>query len=69
MKAEEVKKLTGEEIDVEIDRVQRRLYELRCQTATDKIEDPSQFKKLRRDVARMKTERTARLSAQQGKKS
>lgn len=62
MKAAEVRKLTGEEIDVEVSRLQRKLYDLRVQTVTEKIEDPSQFKKIRKDIARLKTERTARLN-------
>ncbi len=62
MKAAEVRKLTGEEIDVEVSRLQRKLYDLRVQTVTEKIEDPSQFRKIRKDIARLKTERTARLN-------
>ncbi len=54
--ASEVRKLTDEEIAVELDRLQRRLHDLRCQAITEKIEDPSQFRKVRRDVARLKTE-------------
>ncbi len=64
MKADEVKKLTGEEIDVEIDRLRRRVYDLRCQAAIEKLEDPSQIGKTRRDVARLLTERRARLENQ-----
>ncbi|MGP1346884.1 MAG: 50S ribosomal protein L29 [Phycisphaerales bacterium] len=60
MKYKEVKRMTGEEIDLEIDRMQRRLHDLRVQRVTDKVEDPSQFKKIRRDIARMLTERRAR---------
>jgi len=67
MKAEEVHKLTGEEIVVEIDRLQRRLYDLRTQTVTEKIEDPSQFGKVRKDIARLKTERRAREINEQRK--
>jgi ribosomal protein L29 len=36
------------------------LFELRCQKVTDKIEDTSQFKKVRRDIARLHTERRSR---------
>ena len=68
MKAEEVHKLTGEEIEVEIGRLQRRLFDLRTQAVTEKIEDPSQFEKVRKDVARLKTERRAReLKMESGK--
>lgn len=63
MKALDVRKMTGEEIDIEVDRLQRKLYDLRCQVATEKIEDPSQFHKVRADVARLLTERTARIRA------
>ncbi|MEQ8850727.1 MAG: 50S ribosomal protein L29 [Phycisphaerales bacterium] len=64
MNAAEVRKLTGEEIDVEVNRLQRRLYDLRCAAAVEKIEDPSQIGKVRRDVARLKTERRARILKQ-----
>jgi large subunit ribosomal protein L29 len=66
MKAIEVHKLSGEEIDVELDRLRRKLYDLRCQAATEKIEDPSLFKKVRADIARLLTERTVRLHKASG---
>jgi large subunit ribosomal protein L29 len=62
MKSDEVRKMTAEELDVEIVRLRRKLYDLRCQTVTEKIEDSSMFAKVRKDVARMLTERTARTS-------
>jgi len=65
MKMTDVQKLSGEEIDVELVRLQRKLYDLRCQAVTEKIENPSQFKKVRRDVARLKSEQNIRLRAQQ----
>jgi ribosomal protein L29 len=63
MKANEVHKLSGEEIDVELDRLRRKIFDLRVQTQTEKIEDPSQFSKVRADIARLLTERSARLRA------
>jgi len=60
MKADEVHKLSDEEIAVEVDRLQRRLFDLRCAVVTEKIEDPSQFGKIRKDIARLKTERRTR---------
>ncbi len=60
MKAAEVKGMTGEELTQELARLRTKIYDLRCQAATDKIEDPSQFKKTRRDIARMLTEMKAR---------
>ena len=60
MKAKEVHKLSEEELDIEIDRLRKRLFELRNQAVTEKIEDTSQFRKIRRDIARLKTERSSR---------
>lgn len=56
----EVHKLSDEEITVELRRLFRRLYDLRTQSVTEKIEDTSQFRKIRRDIARLKTERSMR---------
>jgi large subunit ribosomal protein L29 len=64
MKAKEVHKLSNEEIDVELVRLRSKGYELRTQGVTEKIEDTSQFAKVRRDVARLLTEQKARLLAE-----
>ena len=66
MKAQEVHGMGNDEITVELDRLRRRLFDLRVQTVTEKIEDPSQFKKVRRDIARLLTERRAREIAKGG---
>lgn len=63
MEMTEVRTMTGEELDAELDRLQRKLFDLRCQTVTEKIEDPSQFRKIRSDIGRMKTEQTTRVKA------
>ncbi len=60
MKAQEVHKFSDEEVSVEIDRLRKRMFELRTQKVTDKIEDTSQFKKTRRDMARLMTEQRSR---------
>jgi ribosomal protein L29 len=60
MKAKEVHKLKGEEIGNEATRLRRRLMELRTQAVTEKIEDTSQFRKTRKDLARVLTEQAAR---------
>jgi large subunit ribosomal protein L29 len=60
MKAQEVHKFSNEEVSVEIDRLRKRMFELRTQKVTDKIEDTSQFKKTRRDIARLMTEQRSR---------
>lgn len=60
MTGKEVRKLSGEEITVELKRLRSRLYTLRSQTVTEKVEDNSQFVNVRRDIARLLTERRAR---------
>jgi len=61
MNAAEAHKMNNEEITVELRRLSRRIFDLRTQSVTEKIEDVSQFRKHRRDIARLKTERRARL--------
>ena len=60
MKAKEVRKLSDEEIDVEVARLRKRSFELRTQAVTEKIEDTTQFGATRRDIARLLTEQNAR---------
>jgi len=67
MKASESHKLTDEEIAVELKRLSRKLFDLRSQSVTEKVEDVSQFTQMRRDIARLKTERRARELAAQSK--
>ncbi len=63
MEMSEVKKLTDEELSVESTRVRRKLFDMRTQAVSDKIADTSQFKKLRKDLARLQTETTTRGTA------
>ncbi len=58
--SEEVRKMTDEEIHVELDRIRRHLYDLKSQAVTEKLEDPTQLGKARRDVARLLTEKRSR---------
>jgi large subunit ribosomal protein L29 len=60
MKAAEVKKLRDEEIAAEAARIRKKLFELRAQTISEKVKDSSQFKKNRKDLARLLTERSTR---------
>ena len=61
MKAAEVKKLRDDEIKAEAARLRKKLFELRAQTVTEKTKDSSQFKKNRKDLARVLTERSSRM--------
>ena len=63
MKAKEVHKLSIEEIDLEVTRLRRRVFDLRTQAVTEKIEDTSQFGKTRKDIARLLTEKATRRTS------
>ena len=60
MNAKETHKLSDEEIEVEVKRLRRQLFDLRTQAVTEKIKDTSQFEKIRKDIARVLTERSMR---------
>ncbi|MBY0312169.1 MAG: 50S ribosomal protein L29 [Phycisphaerales bacterium] len=61
MTGAEVRKMTSEEIGLEMKRLQDKLFTLRSQAVTEKVEDNSQYGKVRKDIARLKTEQSARL--------
>ena len=62
-KRKEVRKLTDEEIGVEIKRLRADLHTVRTQFVTAKVEDSSRYGKIKKDIARLLTERTARAAA------
>ena len=55
MKIEDTRKLSDEELQGELVRLKRHLYDLRSQAVTEKLADSSQLGKAKRDVARVKT--------------
>ncbi len=63
MNGEEVRKLRDEEIGNELKRLRNRLYDLRSQAVTEKVENTSEFRVVRRDIARLLTERRSRAIA------
>ena len=44
-----------EVLEKQLKDLQRHLFDLRTQAVTEKLEDPSQLRKTRRDIARLKT--------------
>jgi large subunit ribosomal protein L29 len=60
MNGAEVRAMKTEEITEELGRLRTKLFELRNKRVSEKIEDTSQFGKLRRDIARLLSEQTAR---------
>lgn len=59
-KASEIRRYPLDKIAAEASALERRVFDLRSQAATEKIADTSQFKKLRKEIARLKTEARAR---------
>ena len=55
MKIADIKQLTDEELKSELEAKQRHLFDLRSQAVTEKLEDGSQLKKTKKDIARIKT--------------
>ncbi len=66
MKAKEVHKLSDEELVIEVGRLRRKTFDLRTQAVTEKIQDTTQFKKIRQDLARLLTEQNVRAGAGAG---
>ncbi len=55
MKIKEIREKTSDAIVHELADMQKHLFDLRTQAVTEKLEDPSQLLKTKRDIARMKT--------------
>jgi len=78
MTIEQIRAMKSEEMHQELEHLRRHLFDLRAQAVTEKLEDPTQLGKTRRDIARLLTvmserketnveQRQARLSSQRGK--
>jgi large subunit ribosomal protein L29 len=55
MKIKEILEKESAHLEHELIEQQKHLFELRSQAVTEKLEDPSQLNKTRKDIARMKT--------------
>ena len=66
MKVSEVRGMKSEELHIELERLRRHVYDLRSQAVTEKLENPYQITRARRDIARVMTvlrERGERVTA------
>ncbi len=63
MKSKDVKSLSAEDLGAKLTDLRAKLFKLRVQGQTEKIEDNSQIGKTRKDIARLLTERRARQVA------
>lgn len=55
MKAKELRDKELDALNRDLGEKQKNLFTLRSQGVTEKLEDPSQIKKTRREIARIKT--------------
>ena len=55
MKVKEIREKETEHLKHELEEKRKHLFDLRSQAVTEKLEDPSQLKKTRKDIARMIT--------------
>ena len=55
MKAKEIREKDDEALQHELVEKQKHMFDLRTQAVTEKLEDPTQIGKTRRDIARVKT--------------
>jgi len=60
MKAAEIHELTNEELRKQLEDTQRGLLNLRIQAQTGQLENTAAMRTLRREIARLRTEETAR---------
>ena len=63
MNVKEIRQLSDEELDSELARLRRHLFDVRSQAVTEKLEDTTMITKVRRDIARLLTVAHERQSA------
>jgi large subunit ribosomal protein L29 len=66
-KAKELRERSSEQLTFAVQEVQEQLFRLRFQSATEKLDAPSNLRKLRREIARLKTILRERELATQAK--
>ena len=54
-KPSELREMSSEQLDFQLKEVQQQLFQLRFQSATEKLDAPSNLRKFRREIARIKT--------------
>jgi large subunit ribosomal protein L29 len=55
MKPAEYRGMSDEQLELSLKEVVKNLFHLRFQSATDRLETPSELKKAKKEVARIKT--------------
>jgi large subunit ribosomal protein L29 len=60
MKPAEIKAMSDEQLSLSLKDTEKHLFQLRFQSATDRLETPSEIRKAKRDIARVRTEQRSR---------
>jgi len=68
MKPDELRQMSDEQLDLTLKETVKNLFHLRFQSATDRLETPSELQKAKRDVARIKTILRERQQGTRGQK-
>ena len=55
MKANEVRKMSGEELQTKLQDLKKDLFNLRLQHATNQLDTPIRIAEVKKDIARVKT--------------
>ena len=55
MKAEEIRKLSGSELENKLKDLKKDLFNLRLQHATNQLDNPIRIAQVKKDIARVKT--------------
>lgn len=69
MKAAELRQMSDEQLDLTLKEMVKNLFHLRFQSATDRLETPSEIQKAKRDVARIQTILRERQLGTRGQKN
>ena len=67
MKPAELRALADDQLAATLRDTEKHLFDLRFQSATDRLETPSEIRKARREIARIKTLQRQRQFAQPAK--
>jgi len=55
MKIAEIREMNTEELNDQVETLKRKIFDLRCQKVTEKVEDTTLTGQLKKDIARIKT--------------
>jgi large subunit ribosomal protein L29 len=67
MKVSDIRNMGDDELDSEVERLRDQLFHLRAQAVTEKLQDPTQLHKAKRDIARLLTIKRQRAAGGAGK--